>query len=151
MLVRIASCNASGQAITGIGLEFTERHAVKIIPVTVEIVTGIILYQNRFIYKGKIPIALDKMKLPRHKSRGSLSFSVLHYCCCAATGSSHVYSPGEIAPEGQTSAQVPQSTQILGSIEYFSPSEIAPEGHSSMHVPQAMQSSPITYAIFLEN
>lgn len=82
----------------------------------------------------------------------SISFSVLHQLYvqdlfvmfCA-------YSPGVIAPEGQTSAQVPQSTQILGSIEYFSPSEIAPEGHSSMQVPQAMQSSPITYAICFEN
>lgn len=54
------------------------------------------------------------------------------------------YSPGAMAPEGHTSAHVPQSTQVLGSIEYFSPSEIAPEGHSSMHVPQAMQSSLIT-------
>jgi hypothetical protein len=54
------------------------------------------------------------------------------------------YSPGAIAPEGQTSAQVPQSTQALGSIEYFSPSEIAPEGHSSIQVPHAMQSSLIT-------
>jgi len=57
------------------------------------------------------------------------------------------YSPGEIAPVGQTSAQVPQSTQVAGSIEYFAPSEIAPLGHSSMQVPQAMQSSLITYAI----
>lgn len=54
------------------------------------------------------------------------------------------YSPAEMAPEGQTSAQVPQSTHTLGSIEYFSPSEMAPEGHSSMQVPHAMQSSLIT-------
>ena len=59
------------------------------------------------------------------------------------------YAPGEIAPEGQTSAHVPQSTQTSGSIEYFAPSEIAPVGHSSMQVPQAMQSSLITYAIIL--
>ncbi len=54
------------------------------------------------------------------------------------------YSPGLIAPLGQTSAQVPQSTQALGSIEYFSPSLIAPLGHSSIHVPHATQSSLIT-------
>lgn len=54
------------------------------------------------------------------------------------------YSPGAMAPEGQTSAQVPQSTHTEGSIEYFSPSEMAPLGHSPMQVPQAMQSSLIT-------
>lgn len=54
------------------------------------------------------------------------------------------YSPGAIAPDGQTSAQVPQSTHTSGSIEYLSPSEIAPDGHSSIHVPQATQSSLIT-------
>lgn len=54
------------------------------------------------------------------------------------------YSPGAIAPVGQTSAQVPQSTQASGLIEYFAPSEIAPAGHSSMQVPHAMQSSEIT-------
>ena len=48
-----------------------------------------------------------------------------------------------IAPEGQTSAHVPQSTQEFGSIEYFSPSEIAPEGHSSIQVPHAIQSVEI--------
>lgn len=57
------------------------------------------------------------------------------------------YSPGLIAPLGQTSAHVPQSTHTLGSIEYFSPSLIAPLGHSSMHVPHATQSSLITYAM----
>lgn len=54
------------------------------------------------------------------------------------------YSPGLIAPEGQQSAQVPQSTQLSGSIEYLSPSEIAPDGHSSIQVPHATQSSLIT-------
>ena len=57
------------------------------------------------------------------------------------------YSPGWIASDGQTPAQVPQSTHRSGLIEYLSPSEIASDGHSSMQVPQAMQSSPITYAI----
>ena len=61
--------------------------------------------------------------------------------------SSENYSPGWIASEGQTPAQVPQSTHRSGLIEYLSPSEIASDGHSSMQVPQAMQSSPITYAI----
>ena len=54
------------------------------------------------------------------------------------------YTPGARAPDGQTSAQVPQSTHTSGSIEYLSPSEIAPDGHSSIHVPQATQSSLIT-------
>ncbi len=54
-----------------------------------------------------------------------------------------------IASEGQTSAQVPHSVHVSGSIEYFSPSEIAPDGHSSIHVPQAIQSSPITYAMII--
>jgi hypothetical protein len=57
------------------------------------------------------------------------------------------YSPGWIASEGQTLAQVPQSTHKSASIEYFSPSLIASDGHSSMQVPQAMQSSLIMYAI----
>jgi hypothetical protein len=54
------------------------------------------------------------------------------------------YSGRLIASLGQTSAHVPHSVHISGSIEYFSPSEIAPDGHSSIHVPQAIQSSLIT-------
>ena len=53
------------------------------------------------------------------------------------------YSPGAIAPDGQTSAQVPQSTHTSGSIEYLSPSEIAPTGHSLAQAPHLMQASEI--------
>lgn len=56
-----------------------------------------------------------------------------------------LYSPGMIAPLGQASAHVPQSTQELGSITYLlSPSEIASDGHSPAHVPHITQSSVIT-------
>ena len=54
----------------------------------------------------------------------------------------------EIAPTGQTSAHVPQSTHVAGSILYcVSPSEIAPTGHSGSQEPQLTQASEITYAI----
>ena len=76
-----------------------------------------------------------------NKKRGSFLGPSL-YCFCRRN-----YSPGWIASEGQTPAQVPQSTHRSGLIEYLSPSEIASDGHSSMQVPQAMQSSLITYAI----
>ena len=89
--------------------------------------------------------ALRRSNLPKKKlpHRGTDS-EVTAVCELSKLVGLHPYSPGAIAPEGQTSAQVPQSTHTLASIEYFSPSEIAPEGHSSMQVPHAMHSSPIT-------
>ena len=55
------------------------------------------------------------------------------------------YSPGVIAPVGQASAHVPQSTHASASITYLpSPSEIAPDGHSPAQEPHITQSSVIT-------
>ena len=56
--------------------------------------------------------------------------------------------PWEIAPVGQTPAQVPQSMQVSAAMLYCeSPWEIAPTGHSGSQVPQLTHESLITYAI----
>ena len=52
------------------------------------------------------------------------------------------YSPGRIAPDGQVSAHVPQSTHKSGLITYLpSPSEIASDGHAPAQLPHITQSS----------
>ena len=58
------------------------------------------------------------------------------------------FQPWEIAPVGQTPAQVPQSMHFPASMLYCeSPWEIAPTGHSGSQVPQLTQESLITYAM----
>ena len=54
----------------------------------------------------------------------------------------------EGAATGQTSAQAPQSVQVLASITNLpSPSEIALTGHSASQTPHEIHSSLIIYAI----
>ncbi len=58
------------------------------------------------------------------------------------------FQPWEIAPVGQTPAQVPQSMHFPASMLYCeSPWEIAPTGHSGSQVPQLTHESLITYAM----
>ena len=62
------------------------------------------------------------------------------------------YSPGRIAPDGQVSAHVPQSTHKSGLITYLpSPSEIALTGQPPAHVPHEMQESFIANAIVVSS
>jgi hypothetical protein len=70
--------------------------------------------------------------------------SCLGCAVCCASGRS-LYAPGEIAPEGQASTQVPQSMHVSASMTYLvSPSEIAPVGHSPTQDAHITQSSEIT-------
>lgn len=74
------------------------------------------------------------MKKPRRRTGG-----VFNDC---------LIQPWEIAPVGQTPAQVPQSMHFPASMLYCeSPWEIAPTGHSGSQVPQLTHESLITYAI----
>ncbi len=91
----------------------------------------------------RFPSARAKLQSVCSNAKGrGWNYSTTAFCLsCQAFA---CFQPRCIASEGHTSAHVPHSVHISGSIEYFSPSEIAPTGHSSMHDPQAMQSSLIT-------